>query len=287
MDNPKTEMKLSMHRSPFAALFTCLALASAFATAQNPAPVEELGVSNAKKVAPVPASQGQTNPGDSFYQYQVLREEVRQLRGMVEQLSYELQRVKQRQMDDYLDIDRRLSAAMAALESGATVAPVDSQSAIPELDQQPLNPGQPLPPQSTAAPEPALTQQPAYNSEEIAANYAQASNLLLKERNLVGAVAAFKQHITDYPDSPYLANAYYWLGEIYLLEGQDELARQAFTMVVEKHPDHGKALDANFKLGKIYHQLGELDRAKTLLETAAQGAGGASNKAKSYLQNNF
>ena len=40
-----------------------------------------------------------------------------------------------------------------------------------------------------------LTQQPAYNSEEIAANYAQASNLLLKERNLEGAVAAFKQHI--------------------------------------------------------------------------------------------
>ena len=109
----------------------------------------------------------------------------------------------------------------------------------------------------------------------------------VKERNLGGAVAAFKQHITDYPSSPYLANAYYWLGEIYLLEGQDELARQAFTMVVEKHPSHGKALDANFKLGKIYHQLGELERARTLLETAAQGAGGASNKAKSYLQNNF
>ena len=53
------------------------------------------------KSRPVPASQGQTNPGDSFYQYQVLREEVRQHR-MVEQLSYELQRVKQRQMDDYL-----------------------------------------------------------------------------------------------------------------------------------------------------------------------------------------
>ena len=32
------------------------------------------------------------------------------LRGMVEELNYELQQIKQRQMDDYLDIDRRLSA---------------------------------------------------------------------------------------------------------------------------------------------------------------------------------
>ena len=127
----------------------------------------------------------------------------------------------------------------------------------------------------------------AVNSKEIAEDYAQASNLLLKQRNFSGAVTAFKQHVTDYPDSPYIANAHYWLGEIYLLQGQDELARQAFTLIVEQHPVHGKALDANFKLGKIYHQLGEIERARLLLETAAKGAGGAANKAQSYLENNF
>ena len=45
---------------------------------------------------------------DRFDIMQDLREEVRMLRGMVEELSYELQQVKQRQLDDYLDIDRRL-----------------------------------------------------------------------------------------------------------------------------------------------------------------------------------
>ena len=277
-------MKLPMVRSFFAALSIGLALCSAYAVGQNPAPVVELGESNT--VVPKATSQPQANPGDSYYQSQVLREEVRQLRGMVEQLSYELQRVKQRQMDDYLDIDRRLSTAMAALENGGQAAPVDGQPLTPASGEQPLDSAQ----SSVVMPEPSdssAIQQPVSNSEEIAASYSQASNLLLKERDLKGAVAAFKQHIIDYPSSPYLANAYYWLGEIYLLEGQDELARQAFTMVVEKHPSHGKALDANFKLGKIYHQLGELERARTLLETAAQGAGGASNKAKIYLQNNF
>jgi tol-pal system protein YbgF len=111
--------------------------------------------------------------------------------------------------------------------------------------------------------------------------------LLLKKRDFDGAVLAFKRHVIDYPNSPYIANAYYWLGEIYLLQGQDELARKAFALVVEQYPAHGKAPDANFKLGKIYHQLGEDERARALLETAAKGAGGAANKAQSYLKNNF
>ena len=45
---------------------------------------------------------------DRFDIMQDLREEVRMLRGMVEELSYELQQVKQRQLDDSLDIDRRI-----------------------------------------------------------------------------------------------------------------------------------------------------------------------------------
>ena len=282
-------MKLPMAHLSLAtlslALLIGLALSSTLAIGQNSTPVVELGGSGT--VVPETASQAVNNPGDSYYQSQILREEVRQLRGMVEQLSYELQRVKQRQMDDYLDIDRRLSSAMAGLDTAgqSDIAEGQPETAVPgEQAVDSVQSGNLMP---AAAVDPATVQQPAYNSEEIAESYARASNLLLKERDFKGAVAAFKQHIVDYPDSPYLANAHYWLGEIYLLQGQDELARQAFTTVVEKYPSHGKAQDANFKLGKIYHQLGELKRARALLETAAKGAGGASNKAKSYLQNNF
>ena len=45
---------------------------------------------------------------------QGLRDEVRLLRGMVEELKHELQQVKQRQLDDYLDIDRRLGSQALA-----------------------------------------------------------------------------------------------------------------------------------------------------------------------------
>jgi tol-pal system protein YbgF len=277
-------MQISIARKYCLVLSIGLALASVFAQAQNAAPVVDL--SGANTAAPKVVKEPTAAVGDSYYKSQMLQNEVRELRGMVEQLSYELQRVKQRQMDDYLDIDRRLST----LSSGAIPTPVieDAQAQAGSADTAELPSESIGKPVATTIPTAVQKpQEPSVSSEEIAENYAQASNLLLKQRDFNGAVLAFKQHIIDYPASPYIANAHYWLGEIYLLQGQDELARQAFTMVVEHYPTHGKALDANFKLGKIYHQLGEVERARVLLKTAAKGAGGAANKAQSYLKNNF
>jgi tol-pal system protein YbgF len=291
-------MKTSIARNSFLVLSIGLALASVSAQSQNPAPVVDLSAANSSLATSV--KQPDAIVGDRYYQSQMLQNEVRELRGMVEQLSYELQRVKQRQMDDYLDIDRRLSAAIAgtvAVEPSTDFQGPAGQADAGEQLTQPAAVAAAISPATIQTDQAAVlavpqsdsqkVKEPVVNSEEIAENYAQASNLLLKQRDFKGAVQAFKQHIIDYPNSPYSANAHYWLGEIYLLQGEDELARQAFTRVIEQHPSHSKALDANFKLGKIYHQIGETERARLLLETAAKGAGGAANKARSYLEKNF
>tara|TARA_B110000259_G_scaffold1343_2_gene1634 strand:+ start:4332 stop:5222 length:891 start_codon:yes stop_codon:yes gene_type:complete len=272
--------------------------------AAQAAPVVDLTYSASKPpIQPVATVDG------SYNQSQMMQNEVRELRGLVEQLSYELQRVKQRQMDDYLDLDRRLSALLSGAtpdefgadadanlqlsadgQTPAVVAGSLTKGALrldrEPLDREPLD-GDALREQSLDGQSQAPLATPAINSEEIAQNYAQASNLLLKQRDIKAAALAFKQHVVDYPASPYVANAYYWLGEIYLLQGQDEMARQAFVLVVEQHPNHGKAMDATFKLGKIYHQLGETDRARDLLEKASKGTGSAASKAQSYLKSHF
>jgi tol-pal system protein YbgF len=267
--------------------------------AAQSAPVVDLTYSASKPpIQPVATVDG------SYNQSQMMQNEVRELRGLVEQLSYELQRVKQRQMDDYLDLDRRLSTLLSGAtpdefgadadanlqlsadgQTPAVVAGSLTKGALP-LDREPLD-GDALREQSLNGQSQAPLATPAINSEEIAQNYAQASNLLLKQRDIKAAALAFKQHVIDYPASPYVANAYYWLGEIYLLQGQDEMARQAFVLVVEQHPNHGKAMDATFKLGKIYHQLGETDRARDLLEKASKGTASAASKAQSYLKSHF
>ena len=101
------------------AVLITLTLVTVTAVGQNLTPIVDLNspvdaAANASASlsmdAPDRAVDGQ---GDRYYQMQVLQEEVQMLRGMVEELNYELQQLKQRQMDDYLDIDRRLSAQVS------------------------------------------------------------------------------------------------------------------------------------------------------------------------------
>ena len=89
------------------AVLITLTLVTVTAVGQNLTPIVDLNspvdaAANASASlsmdAPDRAVDGQ---GDRYYQMQVLQEEVQMLRGMVEELNYELQQLKQRQMDDY------------------------------------------------------------------------------------------------------------------------------------------------------------------------------------------
>tara|TARA_B110000046_G_scaffold185952_1_gene230723 strand:- start:1433 stop:2227 length:795 start_codon:yes stop_codon:yes gene_type:complete len=259
------------------ALMLLLSSFPATAIGQNPTPVVDLSTTitaNQPHKQNIISTADVQVAGDSYYQLQVLQEEVQMLRGMVEELTYELQQVKQRQMEDYLDLDRRLSEVIAGTPAvqpttaGQVVNSIAAQSSFTSPIGQSAGP--------------ALAETAA-----MKVDYDNASDLLLKQRDIEGAALAFNQHIIDFPSSRYVANAHYWLGEIYLLQGQEELARQAFTAVIDEHATHSKAMDARFKLGKIYHQLGDDKRARELLENTAQSTGGAAKKAQIYLNNNF
>ena len=271
-------------KSSLAILIT-LSLIAVNAVGQNLTPIVDLnsqtdsGPNGTVPVAMDAPDRAVDGSGDRYYQMQVLQEEVQMLRGMVEELNYELQQLKQRQMDDYLDIDRRLSAQVpgTAASNASSTAPAGASFGGETV----------MPSTSASTNEPLTAMANTADSATMKTDYDKASGLLLKQRDINGAALAFKQHIVDYPGSPYVPNAYYWLGEIYLLQDQAELSRQSFTAVVDQHPLHNKAMDARFKLGKIYHQLGEDARARQLLETAASSTGGVARKARAYLDNNF
>jgi tol-pal system protein YbgF len=220
---------------------------------------------------------------------QGLRDEVRLLRGMVEELKHELQQVKQRQLDDYLDIDRRLGSQSLADDNAYSDDQSGSSSAVTPLYGEPsLQEGsvELSADEAVAMPADGLVVLAA-DDGTVKTDYEAASNKLLKGRDIDGAAAALQLHLDKYPASPYTANAYYWLGEIYLLQRRDELARQSFTTIVEQYPNHAKVMDSNFKLGKIYFQLDQTKLARRYLEKAAASSGGVASKAQSYLDKNF
>jgi len=221
---------------------------------------------------------------DRFDIMQDLREEVRMLRGMVEELSYELQKVKQRQLDDYLDIDRRLGILNGGLPADNVVPDSSLEQSLNSPSVEQISSAE-----IQESSDFVVADTLKLDDYEVAVkqDYEAASNKLLKDRDIEAATVSLNAHLEKFANSPFTANAHYWLGEIYLLQGETELARQAFTTITEQHKNHPKVMDSRFKLGKIYFQLGEIGRAKSLLEAAAKSSGGVASKARSFLDTNF
>jgi tol-pal system protein YbgF len=249
------------------------ALLSSSLMANPLSPVIDLNGSSDSSDRPKPSAES-LQRAEQFYQVQVLQDEVRTLRGTVEELSYQLQQIKQLQMDDYLDLDRRL---IALSKSNPNVG-LAAQHVSPLADSQQFLQNT----QSTQLPD---EQAPVVlaTAENMEADYLAAS-MLLKERDFESAIEAFKLHILQFPESPYSANAHYWLGEVYEFQGSQDLALSAFHAVVDSYASHNKAMDARYKLGKLYFKQGDKDKALVFLQQAASTDGGAGAKAKAYIK---
>ncbi|WP_246434811.1 YbgF trimerization domain-containing protein [Teredinibacter haidensis] len=207
---------------------------------------------------PPPPNNSAQQAGELYYQLQVLQQEVLELRGMIELQAHEIKRLKQQRLDDYLDLDRRLSA----LGQGKQVTSA-GDAVVPEAAQ--------------AAPAP----------EEEIRHYRAAIDLVLKKQQYDTAIVELKKHLATYPQGRYAANATYWLGEIYLLKGELEQSRQWFSQLLADFPGHRKVPDGKFKLGKVYHLMGDEAQARALLNEVAASSTGASKLAKSYLREHF
>src|SRR5690606_36012012 len=100
-------------------------------------------------------------------------------------------------------------------------------------------------------------------------------------------LAGFEAFARDFPDSGLLPNAVYWMGEIYLVQNDQQAAIERFSRVVEDYPAHQKAADAHYKLGTLYLQLGDKVQARAHLERAALAGGSVAVLAKRYLETHF
>ena len=187
---------------------------------------------------------------DMTYQMQVLQQEVMSLRGLVEQLSHDLQKSKSIQEDRYLELDRRL-------QSQPTVALSDSVEVSADL--------------SLVSDSDADTPIVADEIKPEQSYYDQGRTLILA-RDYDQAIASLRLVIEHYPIGVYAPNAYYWIGEVHAAKPEPdyEAARQALVQVIKSYPDSNKVPDAAFKLGKVYHLMGDCQRAKASLSDVAK-----------------
>lgn len=224
-----------------------------------------------------PSQAAASGSGELFYQLQLLQDEVMKLRGIVEEQGEQLRQLKQQRLDDYISLDKRIGALgggsapspAGGAAGNAGAAPVDASAA-------------PTPPPAAAARSAASPQ------EEQAY---QAAYELVRARKFPDATAAFKSFVGQYPSGDYAGNAHYWLGELYLLDGDSASAKKHFETLLGQFGDNRRVPDAMFKLGRIYHQEGDVAKAKDILDRVVNEYAGSDSTAprlaREYLQQNF
>ena len=202
----------------------------------------------AAPVAPVTVdlatNTGNTNANAQIFDLvEMLQQEVQQLRGQVEELNYNLGRLKEDQKQRYLDLDRRIVSL-------STAAPVTKESRVVSATDQTTQP-QTVASQVndsltavTVIPT-TETQTPAVQapSDPEAANVAyKAAYALIRKRQFDASVEALLAFVKNFPQSDLVGNAYYWLGEVYMVQGDASLAVVSFEYVISKFPQHRNCL---------------------------------------------
>lgn len=167
-----------------------------------------------------------------------LQEEVSELRGISETHSHKLEQIVDRQRELYLEIERRLSAVQTVQQ------PVTVET-TPDVELQAESYGG------------TLSENEAYD---------QAVNLILKERRYDDAIPEFQTFIKTFPDSIYIANAHYWLGQLLFNKAKYDEAKSHFEKVIRFYPDSNKRSDALLKQGTVYQKLNNNSEAKKLFE---------------------
>ena len=292
-------------------------------------PIEQRSLSNTGATASVNNANPQENAQGStlwqlYQQVQQLQQEVRELRGQLEDQQDTLGRTQKDLKNRYADLDQRLELLNQAQnsdensnsdgsqpESGTTTPAIGEAPSAPEPAANTNGAGnQPASPAKTntgstgkaANTAPVAVPVATVNTNSTATNNSQSPDDAEKNA-YVGAYEAYKSggaikairpmqaFINTYPNSVYVPNAYYWLGEFYLASDPVDFvkAKQSFLIVVSKYPKSAKASASLYRLATITKEIDHRPQeALTLMRKVIQDypSSQEANFAKSFINTN-
>ena len=159
---------------------------------------------------------------DLIYQKIIdLEQEIATLRNLIEENTYLIERYQELQQQRYLDLDKRLHNLLSEEKEDLATEYLNGQQ---------------------------------HNSTEEIDLYKGALELFEASR-YAEALESFRELIISYPEGAYSADAYFWSGELYLVQQLFEDAREHYLVVVEKFIDHPRVADSLFKLGVVERAL--------------------------------
>ena len=170
------------------------------------------------------------------------------LRGQIQQNTYQLNQVVERQKQLYQQIDSLSSASTSGGQqaAGSNAAADTGAAAIAG---------------AAASSDSAPAQTGDANSD-----YNAAVALILEKKQYDQAISALQAWVKRYPDSTYQPNANYWLGQLNYNKGKKDDAAYYYATVVKNYPKSPKAAEALLKVGVIMQEKKDTAKAKAVFQ---------------------
>ena len=203
---------------------------------------------------------------------QKLEEEIRKLRGQLEEHDNAIEQLKKELTNRYTDLDQRLELLSQkidppednpeAQDASATTASTNADTSAPAIV-----PAAPVPQQTTPATQQAPATQPQTNT--AAASNTTNDQIELEKAAYTVALDAYKQggakkaiqpmqnFIKNHPNGIYIGNAYFWLAEFYLAVDPVDYksAKQNYNIVATRYPNSARASRAVYQLYSIAKEV--------------------------------
>jgi tol-pal system protein YbgF len=212
---------------------------------------------------------------EMYLRLESLQTEIQNLRGLVEEQSYQIRRLQTESRDRYLDTDSRLTELFSFHNGQQPPSNAATPSELNNNGQSPVAAGNAA---ATAVPQPMTAGAGIVSTNLSAVStprseqelYRFALNQLLEEENFQESVNLFQQYIDVYPQGRYLTNSLYWQGAaLHLLENYTQ-SISVLQRLLDEYPQDPKAATAMLRLGTVYNEMGNTQRAVDLWRRISQ-----------------
>ncbi len=190
--------------------------------------------------------------GELLPQIGQLRQETQALRGLMEELSYQLGQMSSDQKTRYLDLDQRLGELVRIQKEAVAAVPAQGSTTVSDPPQGATAGNAVASPPVT----PEVSDQDAYN----------AAFQLIRERQFEEALAAMESFIEVYPNSDLVLDARFWRGQVFDVLGRDEEAIEAFKSITLAAPEYRRILQVKVKLGKLLLKNQDVMNGRKILQ---------------------
>jgi len=184
-------------------------------------------------------------------QIEQLRQETQALRGLMEELSYQLGQMSSDQKTRYLDLDQRLGELVRIQKEAISSTPRPTPATADSVTTGGVGEAG-----AQASVSNDISDQDAYNS----------AFQLIRERKFDEALVAMDSFIRAYPDSELVLDARFWRGQVFDVLGRDEEAIEAFKSLTLVAPDYRRILQVKVKLGKLLIKNQDVMNGRKILQ---------------------